>query len=639
MRELKGALNIGVNVCCATIAVFHLYTAVFGVYQPRIQRGVHLLFLLPLAFLLYPFSKKSPKDRPTIFDWILAFLAIFPPMYLMMNNHALNMRMLLVEPSLPIEVFMGALNVLLILEATRRAVVPAMAILIASFLGYLYIAPYLPGIFYSRPLRFSRIIEMNYLITDSGIYGSIVGVTATFVAVFVIFGAFMQTTKTGQFFTNLACRLAGTSIGGPAKIVVVSSGLFGSVSGVAAANVYATGFFTIPLMKSLGYRPRFAAAIEASASTGGLILPPIMGAGAFVMAEITNIPYAHIALAAALPAILYYISLGLRVHFMALRERLKPMKAEDLMSWKDVLKDVYLLIPIVALVVFLVIGYSPFVAATASIACIFLLSFFSKETRMYPKRLLEVFTLGGKNLIMLGVCCAGAGIVVSVVVYTGLALGIASVITSFAGGYEVVALVLVMVTCIIIGLGLPCTPAYIVAVTIGAPAMMALGANLLAAHLFVFYFAILGEITPPVCIAAYCAASIAKTPPLSTGFEAARLAFIGYLIPFIFVFNESLLLKGSALLVIATFLGAIVASGFFAVGMSRFSIADLKVYQSGIFVAASIVLVVFLCSGAFIASVPLQAGMIIGVLLLMVLFFIKNDKVTKKMISEISMAQ
>jgi len=636
MREFKGALRICTSAWGAIIAVFHLYTAVFGVYQPRIQRGMHLLFLLPLAFLMYPFGKKSPKDKPTVVDWILAFLSLFPPLYLMIHNHDLNMRMLLVEPALPIEVFLGALNILLLLEAIRRAVVPAMAILISAFLGYLWFAPYLPGIFYSRPLRFSRIIEMNYLITDSGIYGSILGVTATFVAVFVIFGAFMQTTRTGQFFTNLACRLAGTSIGGPAKIVVVSSGLFGSVSGVAAANVYATGFFTIPLMKGLGYRPRFAAAIEASASTGGLILPPIMGAGAFVMAEITNIPYATIALSAALAAVLYYVSLGLRVHFMALRERLKPMRKEELISWKEVLMDLYLLLPIVALVIFLVIGFSPFVAATSSIACIFLLSFLRKETRLWPKKLFEVFALAGRNLIMLGVCCAGAGIVVSVVVYTGLALGVATLITSFSGGFLLPALILVMITSIIIGLGLPCTPAYIIAVTIGGPAMMALGINLLPAHLFVFYFAILGEITPPVCIAAYCAASIAKTPPLSTGFEAARLAFIGYLIPFIFVYNESLLLRGPVVLIIATFLGAIMVSGFFAVGMSRFSIADMKIWQSAIFVVASIGCTAFICSKAFMASTVLQIAIICGVLVLIVLWLIKNNSVTKKMLSDLA---
>jgi len=312
------------------------------------------------------------------------------------------------------------------------------------------------------------------------------------------------------------------------------------------------------------------------------------------------------------------------------------MKAEELISWKEVLMDLYLLIPIVALVFFLIIGFSPFVAATASIACIFLLSFLRKDTRLGPKKLFQVFTLGGKNLIMLAVCCAAAGIVVSVVVYTGLALGVATLITSFAGGLLLPALILVMITCIIIGLGLPCTPAYIIAVTIGGPAMMALGVDLLPAHLFVFYFAILGEITPPVCIAAYCAASIAKTPPLATGFEAARLAFIGYMIPFIFVYNKSLLLQGPALLIIATFLGAIAVSGFFASGMSKFSIADLKLYQSVLFVIASIALAVFICSDIFMASVLLQLVVIGGSLLLIVLFLIMNDKVTKKLLSEIA---
>ena len=246
----------------------------------------------------------------------------------------------------------------------------------------------------------------------------------------------------------------------------------------------------------------------------------------------------------------------------------------------------------------------------------------------------QVFSLAGRNLIMLGVCCAGAGIVVSVVVYTGLALGVATLITSFAGGFLLPALILVMITCIIIGLGLPCTPAYIIAVTIGGPAMMALGVDLLSAHLFVFYFAILGEITPPVCIAAYCAASIAKTPPLATGFEAARLAFIGYLIPFIFVYNKSLLLQGPVVLIIATFLGAIVVSGFFSVGISRFSTRDLKLFQSVLFVIASIGLTVFICSDIFISSALIQYAVIGAAFFFIILFLVKNNKVTKKLMVE-----
>ena len=541
------------------------------------------------------------------------------------------MRMLMVEPALPIEVVLGALNIILIIEAIRRVVVPAMAILVAFFLAYIFIAPLFPqgSLLYARQFRLSRVVEMNYLVTDVGIYGSIIGVTATFVAIFVIFGAFMQYTKTGEFFTNLACRLAGGGPGGPAKIAVISSAFFGSISGVAAANVYATGVFTIPLMKKLGYRPQFAGAVEAAASTGGLILPPIMGAGAFVMAELTGIPYATIALSAALGAVLYYVSIGLRVHFIALKDKLKSVGEEDMISWKQVAKDSYLLVPLVVLVIFLARGYSPFGAATASIAATFVLSFLRKETRLTPKRLYEAFTLSGFNLVILAVCCAGAGIVVSAVTYTSLALKIATVITSFAGGMLLPALALVMLTSLVLGMGLPCTPAYIIAVTIGGPAMMALGIDKLPAHLFVFYFAILAEVTPPVCIAAYCGAAIAGTPPMATGFEASKLAIMGYIIPFIFVYNRALLMQGTAVDIISTFLGLILVCGFFAAGMSRYLLVELKKYQSVFFIILSFALAVFLATPIFMGSGMIQA-VVLGVSLVsLVLFFIRNKAVTK----------
>ena len=249
----------------------------------------------------------------------------YPPSICLINNDYLTERLKFVDPVLPIELILGTLNIILLLEAIRRTVVLAMAILIASFIGYLYIAPYLSGVFYAKAPVFSELVEMHYLITDSGIYGAITGVAATFVALFVIFGAVMETTNTGLFFTDLASRLAGKSKGGPAKIAVLSSGLFGSISGVAAANVYSTGTFTIPLMKKLGYRPRFAGAVEASASVGGMMMPPVMGAGAFVMSEITGIPYVKIIIAAILGSLLYYASLVFRVHFTALRDELKSM--------------------------------------------------------------------------------------------------------------------------------------------------------------------------------------------------------------------------------------------------------------------------------------------------------------------------
>ncbi|MDD3824192.1 MAG: TRAP transporter fused permease subunit, partial [Sphaerochaetaceae bacterium] len=456
MRELKGWMKWLVSICLVAVALFHLYTAIFGVFQPRVQRGIHLLILLPMAFLLYPATKKSPKDRPSVLDVIMALLAIAPPIYLMLMNDTLNMRMELFDPVSTVETILGWINIVLIIEAVRRTVVPAMAILIGVFFVYIFLAPFLGGIFYSKPMDLSRIAEINYLITSDGIYGSIVGVTATFVAVFVIFGAFMQNTKTGEYFTNLAVSLAGKSVGGPAKIAVISSGLFGSISGVAAANVYATGVFTIPLMKRLGYRAQFAGAVESAASTGGLLMPPIMGAGAFVMSEITGVAYVHIIKAAVLGAIFYYLSILLRVHFVAKKEGLRGMDDSEVISTKQILKDSYQLIPLILLVIFLVIGFSPFIAAVYGILSTFLLTFLSKETMMTPAKLWNTFELSGKNLIMLAVSCAGAGMVISIVTNTGLALGIASVIQSWSGGVLLPALMLIMVTSILMGMGMPC---------------------------------------------------------------------------------------------------------------------------------------------------------------------------------------
>ncbi|MFW6055481.1 MAG: TRAP transporter permease [Thermodesulfobacteriota bacterium] len=547
MRDLKGWQNWLIGGWLVVLALFHLYTASFGIMQPRVQRGVHLLFLLPAAFILFPAGKRSPRDRPSGLDLVLAGAALIPPLYVITQNDTLSMRLVFIDPVLPVEMLLGGLNIVLLLEGVRRAVVPAMAILIAVFFGYLFLAPYLPGVFYSKPPLMAEIIEMQYLVSDAGIYGSITGVSATFVALFVIFGAFMENTRSGQFFTDLACRLAGKSSGGPAKIAVISSGLFGSISGVGAANVYSTGTFTIPLMKKLGYRKQMAGAVEAAASTGGMLMPPVMGAGAFVMAEITGISYVKIIVAALLGSILYYTSLVFRVHFTAQRDNLRGISEGQLLSYTQILKDSYLLIPMLALVWLLLKGFSPFYAANAAIGITFLASFASRETRMTPARLWATLRLSGHNMVMIALACAGAGMVVSIVTNTGLALGVASVITNWSGGFLLPALFLIMVTSLFLGMGLPCTPAYIIAVTIGGPAMLALGCDLLASHLFVFYFAILAGITPPVCIPAYCAASIAGSKPLQTGFEAFKLALVGFLIPYIFIYNQALLMQGTVL--------------------------------------------------------------------------------------------
>ncbi|MFH1152741.1 MAG: TRAP transporter fused permease subunit [Pseudomonadota bacterium] len=559
---------IGAWLVC--LSIFQLYTAVVGIYQPRIQRGIHLLFLLPAAFILFPATGKSPRNRIGWLDGTLAFLSLLPPLYIIWSYERLTERLEFVDPVSTVEMVLGALMILLLLEAIRRAVVPAMSILIVVFFVYLYAAPYMSSVFYAKALPFNELIEMQYLITDAGIFGSITGVSATFVAMFVIFGAFMEITRTGQFFTDLSCRLAGKGYGGPAKIAVISSGLFGSISGVAAANVYSTGVFTIPLMKKLGYRAQFAGAVEAAASTGGMLMPPVMGAGAFVMAEITGISYIKIAAAAMLGSLFYYASLVLRVHFSALKNNLGGVKEAEMVSWGQILKDSYLLVPMVALVILLLKGFSPFLAATASIAMTFVISFVKKETRMTPARIFETLRLSGYNMIMIALACAGADMVVSIVTHTGLALGIATVITNWSGGLLLPAMFLIMATSLVLGMGLPCTPAYVIAITIGGPALLAMGTQTLPAHLFVFYFAILAGITPPVCVPAYCAASIAGSKPLQTGFEAFQLAIVGFLIPYVFVFNPALLLQGTMMEILTVCVVLFIAVLFFAAALSGF---------------------------------------------------------------------
>lgn len=611
MREIKGWAKWPISICLTAIALFHLYTAIFGVYQPRIQRGVHLMVLLPMAFLLFPATKKSPVDRPTALDVVLAVLAVLPPLFIILANDRLNLRFALLDPVQPIEMVLGALNIALVIEALRRAVVPAMAILVGVFFVYLFAAPLLPGIFYNKPMPIARAIEINYLITNAGIYGTIVGVTATFVALFVIFGSFMQNTNTGEYFTDLAKKLAGSGPGGPAKIAVISSGLFGSISGVAAANVYATGVFTIPMMKRLGYRSQFAGAVEAAASTGGMLMPPIMGAGAFVMSEITGIPYLQIVIAALLGATFYYVSLVLRVHFAAMKDGLVGIDEASKVSMKQLLRDSYQLIPLVLLVWLLVEGYSPFIAAVYAILATFLLSFVKKKTRLTPKRLYETFRLSGQNLIMIAISCAGAGIIVSIVTYTGLALGIATVISTWSGGFLFPALFLVMFTSLLLGMGLPCTPAYIIAVTIGGPALMAMGIDTLPAHLFTFYYAILAGVTPPVCIAAYCGAAIAGSKPLGTGFEAARLAIVGFVIPYIFVYNRALLMQGTFVEIITLIALITVAVTFIAAGMRGYLTRALKPMERAMVMAFGVALVFFATKPHVINQVGWRIGILV----------------------------
>ncbi|KAF2957109.1 C4-dicarboxylate ABC transporter permease [Thermotoga sp. Ku-13t] len=625
MRELRGWQRWTVGGWLVAATLFHLYTATVGILQPRLQRGAHLLFLLPASFLLFPATKKSPKDRFTLSDALLAILSTLPPIYLILNNTSLNMRFEFVDPVTNAQIVLGLINIVLILEAIRRAVAPAMSILILGVIGYLYVAPFLPGVFYNKPVRLSRLVEMFYLLTDSGIYGSITGISATIVALFVIFGAFFEQTKVGDYLLKIASKLAGASPGGPAKIGVLASALFGTISGTAASNVYATGSFTIPMGIKLGYRPEFSAAVEAVASTGGIFVPPIMGAAAFVMSEITNVPYLEICLRAILGAVFYYIALGLTVHLVAVKDNLRGLPPEEIPRWGEIIKNSYLLLPVAALVYFLVRGFSPFSAAYYATWVAFALSFFRKDTMMTPKRIAITFEKGARNMIAVALACAGAGIVVSVFTNTGLGLGIASAITSLSGGRLLPALVLLMGVCLILGMGLPTTPAYVIAASIAGVALTKMKVDILAAHLFVLYFAMLSEITPPVCIASYCAASIAKANPMRVGFEGWRLALTGYIVGYMFIYNRAILLKGTITEIITLCILMTGISYFLAVTNSGYLHKPLN--GSGRFFTALVV--VSLTISAVWAKLPRNLIAVIT-LVVLVLLFVRAKMIERK---------
>ncbi len=566
MRDIRGPVKFILIAMGVFISLFHLYTSRWGVFPPYVQRGMHLAFLMPIAFLLYPATKNSPKDRITILDGLLAFLSFLPSIYVVLQRTYLEDRLEFITPVKPIEIFLGTLMIILVLEAVRRAVTPTMAILVAIFLIYLPLGPYMPGIFQHSGFNYTELIEVVYLLTGEGIYGILMGISATYVVLFVIFGAFVMKVGAGDFFTQISRAIAGASRGGPAKIATFSSALFGTLSGSAVANVYATGSFTIPLMKRRGFRAQFAGAVEAVASTGGQYMPPIMGASAFIIAENLGMPYIQVALKASIAAILYYFSLLMMIHFMCLREGLSGEPKSQLPPIKAVLKDSYLFIPVIVLFYLLIKGYSPLYAGFTSIISCLVISFFKKKSFMTPVKIIDALATGAKNATMVAVALAGAGIIVVAFTHTGLGLTFASMIISLSHGIKLLALLFIGITCIILGMGVPTTAAYVIASALGAHALIKLGIDPFAAHLFVFYYAVISNITPPVAVAAYAGANIAGSDPMKTGFEASMIALTGYIVPFMFVYSPVLLVQGTAaqILLAATtaFLGVLLlASG------------------------------------------------------------------------------
>jgi TRAP transporter 4TM/12TM fusion protein len=505
---------------------------------------VHLLFLVPLVFLAYPFGTRSPRSRPSLPDWLWAALAAVASAYLIWDADRLNHRWEGASPVLPVEVIIGSVMVLLVIEACRRSLSPWMAVTISVSLVYLATSRWIPGLFNFKGYSFPRMIEFVYLAGDEGMYGFLTGISSNILFIYVLFAAVMMKAGVGEFVIDLAVRLAGWARGGPAKIAVIASALFGTISGSTVANVYATGSFTIPLMKKGGYTAKNAAAIEAIAGTGGQIMPPVMGAGVFIMSEVTGISYFEIIKAAAIPAILYYVGLLAMVHFLALRYGMRPVPRSELPSWRPVVRRAYFVIPFALIVYLLAQGYSPTGAAFYTIMVTFVLSFLDRQTWMTPRRCWEALTEASFSAATIAVALAGSGMIVGVLTRTGAALAFSGVVVEIAGGILLVAMLLIFVVVSVLGTGIPTTAAYVIAVTVGAAAMGNLGVSLLAAHLFVFYYAVLSDLTPPDAVTAFAAANIAGADMFATGIEAFRLGIAGFLVPFAFVYHGELLLKG-----------------------------------------------------------------------------------------------
>ena len=546
LRKLTGKVALFITIVAILMSAFHLFTAWHGTLLAMKQRSLHLIFAFTLGFALYPGFKKSSKDKIDITDWLLIILSVGVWGYIFFNVEAIALKGGQMSTT---DMVLGVLAVLLTLEVTRRVVGPELPIVTIVFLLFAYFGRHMPGIFAHRGFNVTRIVSHMYMTTE-GIMGTPLGVSSTFVFMFILFGSFLDKTGVGEFFIDFAYALTGSTRSGPAMTSVLSSGLMGSISGSSVANTVTTGAFTIPLMKSVGYKPHYAGAVEATASTGGQIMPPVMGAAAFIMADFTGFPYISIVKAAIIPAVLYYIAVGTMVHLEACKLGLKGMPRESLPKVSSILrKQGYLTLPLIAIIFMLVKQYPPTMAALTGIVIgvivAMTVSIIKKDNSFTPKDILGAMEAGAKGAVGVACACACAGMIVGVVTLTGFGLKIAEVIVQIAQGRLIPTLLLTMVSSIILGMGLPTTAKYIVLATMAVPAITKLGVNLMSAHLFILYFGVVADVTPPVALAAYAGAGIAGANSMKTGFQAFKLAIGAFIIPYIFVINPNLIMVDS----------------------------------------------------------------------------------------------
>lgn len=565
MEETREQIHTGWRIwvergLAVALLVFQLMAMSFAMVPIMVHRLV-FLSLCMLLVCLKPAQSRWEKYT----NFAMGVIMVVQIVYVLFSAERISLRIPFIDDPTGMDLFLGVALIAIIMETTRRVAGMSLAVIVAVFMAYGFLGPWIPGPLGHRGSGIADFID-NQVLSPGGIFGQPIGAVIAYVFYFILFTAFLEVSGGGKLFIDFALRVAGWARGGPAKAAVLASGAMGTISGSAVANVVGVGAFTIPLMKRTGFAPHVAGGIEAAASTGGQLMPPVMGAAAFVMAEITGISYFEIALAAAIPAILYYLSIFFQVDFYAQKAGLKGMAKADLPNLKESVRRYgHLMIPLGALVVFMGIGNSLMAAGLKSTAMLIVLSFLRKETRMLPMKCLDGLVSAIRTLPAVAIPCAAAGIIIGVVISTNLGLQFSSFFLAMAAGSKLITLVAIMFVCIILGMGMPTISAYIIVVLLMVPTVIQMGIPVLAAHMFVFYFALLSFVTPPVALAAYTASGIAQADAAKTGWMAFQFTLGGFLIPFVITNDQALLMQGPAYWVIwrtfITMLGIYVLGG------------------------------------------------------------------------------
>jgi TRAP transporter 4TM/12TM fusion protein len=615
-RRLSGGILYISAAIAFAMSCFQLYTAMFGTLTATLQRSVHLSFAIILCFLFYPMTKKSKTKNIPIYDLIFATLGGWAAIYIAVFYTDLVQR---IGNPTTMDMVMGVLTIVFVLEAARRAVGFPLPLISALFIIYAFGGPYLPDLFAHRGYSFRRVVDHLYL-TMEGIFGVPLWVSSTFVYAFVLFGAIIEKTGAMDYFMKLAFSLVGNTRGGPAKVAVVSSAFMGTISGSGVANVVTTGSVTIPLMKRLGFKPEIAGAIETAASGNGQLMPPVMGAAAFIMAEFLGIPYLQVVVAAALPAVIDQLALLGAVHLLSVKFGLRGIPRKELPKFFPIfVKGIHFLVPIGVLFYYLIVKRAtPLTSAAMGIGTTIVLFFLQalaaslrwRKNEQNPEvqqkgisyepiasffvKMGDAMYRAARMMAGIGATCACAGIVVGVITLTGAGLNMTNIIIGLSGGNLYFGLFLTMVTCLILGMGVPTTANYVIMASIMAPALKAMNPDVpvIAIHLFVFYFGILADGTPPVCVAAYAAAGVAGSDPLKTGINAFKLDMRTFLLPFMFITAPQMLLINTTFIEAAwIFISASLGMYALAASMQGFLLTDLKWYERVILFAAAVALV------------------------------------------------